>query len=246
VRLEKKSIVKLKPKTEKMMKTKTLMKSAALVGALMACSAVVNANPMLELISGSSSTLVTAGSAVGSISYSGTIGQWSVDFASGENVLGGPSLPQIDLSSQETAAKGTFTPPLLSLTIEYTSGGNFGSGPVLGTIGGTTTTSVSDWQYLGSTAFSTQQLLTALGPFTSKNGKNYAFSGTAFGNTGAIEGSYWLTEEVVISGSRTSAGQGTSFDANSQVVPDGATTMTLLGSAIAGLGMLRSRFGKRA
>jgi hypothetical protein len=237
--------VKLKPKTDKMMKTKTLMKSAALAGALIASSAVVNANPMLELISGSSSTLVTASSPTGDVSFSGTIGQWSVDFASGENVLGGPSLPEIDLSSQETAAKGSFTPPLLSLTVLYTSGGNFGSGPVLGTIGGTTTTSVSDYQYLGSTAFSTQQLLTALGPYTSKGG-NLAFSGSAFGNTGAVSGSYWLTEEVVIGGSRSSAGQGTSFDANSQVVPDGATTMTLLGSAITGLGLLRSRFGKRA
>jgi hypothetical protein len=229
-----------------MMKTKTLMTSAALASALIASSTVAYANPMLELISGSSSTLVTAGAPSGDVSFSGTIGQWSVDFASGENVLGGPTLPEIDVSSQETAAKGTFTPPLLALTIMYTSGGNFGTGPVLGTIGGTTTTSVSDWQYLGSTAFSTQQLLTQLGPFTSKSGANYAFSGSSFGNTGAIEGSYWLTEKVVVAGSSSGAGQGTSFDANSQVVPDGATTMTLLGSAIAGLGLLRSRFGKRA
>jgi hypothetical protein len=55
-----------------------------------------------------------------------------------------------------------------------------------------------------------------------------------------------LTEEIVIGGTRSSGGQSTSFDANSQVVPDGATTMTLLGSAFAGLGLLRSRFGKRA
>jgi hypothetical protein len=228
-----------------MMKAKTLMTSAVLAGAFVASTAVVSANPMLELISGSSSTLVTASSASGDVSFSGTIGQWSVDFASGENVLGGPTLPEIDVSSQETAAKGTFTPPLLGLAIWYTSGGNTGSGPVLGTIGGTTTTSVSDYQYLGSTAFSTAKLLTALGPFTSTGG-NHAFSGSSYGNTGAVAGSYWLTEEVLVGGSQSSAGQGTSFDANSQVVPDGATTMTLLGSAVAGLGLLRSRLCKRA
>jgi hypothetical protein len=128
----------------------------------------------------------------------------------------------------------------------YTSGGNFGSGPVVGTIGGTTTTSVSDYQYLGSTAFSTTDLLTALGPFTAKSGKTLAFSDSTLGNTGSTQGTYWLTEEIVIGGTRSKAGQSTSFDANTQVVPDGATTMTLLGSAFAGLGLLRPRFGKRA
>jgi hypothetical protein len=238
--------VKPKPKKDKMMKTKTLMTSAALAGAFMACAAVVNANPMMELISGSSSTLVTASSAVGKVTYDGAIGQWSINVTTGENVLGGPSLPDIDVNSVDTAPKGSFTPPLFGLTIMYTSGGNFGSGPVLGSIGGTTTTSVTDYQYLGSQAFGTDELLTKLGTFSAKNSNQTAFSGSTLGNTGPVQGAYWLTEEIVIGGTRSSAGQSTSFDANSQVVPDGGTTMTLLGSAFACLGLIRSRFGKRA
>jgi hypothetical protein len=238
--------VKHKPKTDKIMKRKTLMTSAALASALIACSTAVNANPMMELVSGGSSTVVTASSATGKVTYDGAIGQWSINVTTGENVLGGSSLPDIDVNSVDTAPKGSFTPPLAGLTIWYTSGGNFGSGPVVGSIGGTTTTSVSDYQYLGSTAFSTTDLLTALGPFTAKSGKTLAFSDSTLGNTGSTQGTYWLTEEIVIGGTRSKAGQSTSFDANTQVVPDGATTMTLLGSAFAGFGLLRPRFGKRA
>jgi hypothetical protein len=228
------------------MKTKTIVMSAALVSALTLCS-TVNANPMLELISGSFSTLITGSSSVGDVTYTGTIGQWNVEFASGENVLGGPTLPEIDLGSQETAAKGSFTPPLANLEIWYTSGGNFGSGPVLGTVGGTTTTSVTDYQYLGSSPFSSSVLLTTLGTYAAKPGKTLAFSGSTVGNTGSVAGPYWLSEEVVITGSQSSTGQATSFDANSQVVPDGAPTMVLLGSMFACFGLVRSRFdGKRA
>jgi hypothetical protein len=228
------------------MKTRTIITSAALAGAVIASATVASANPMLELISGSSSTLVTASSATGKVTYDGPMGQWSINVTTGENVLGGSSLPSIDVNSIDTAPKGSFTPPLLSLTIMYTSGGNFGSGPVLGNIGGTTTTSVTDLQFLGDSAFSTQDLLTVLGPFTPKHGNESAFSGSTVGNTGAVQGTYWLTEEIVIGGSDSAKGESTSFDANSAVVPDGATTIALLGSAFAGLGLLRSRFGKRA
>ena len=231
------------------MKTKTLMTSAVLAGALMACGTAVNANPMLELISGSFTTVVTQTGASGSITYSGAAGQWSINVTTGENVLGVPTLPDIDVSSLDTAPKGSFTLPLASLTILYSAGGNFGSGPVVGTIGGTTTTSVSDYQYMGDSAFSTSTLLTALGAFSANAGQTLAFSGTATGSIGAVTGTYWLTEKIVIGGlsaNSTATSASTSFDANSQVVPDGATTMTLLGSAFAGLGLLRSRFGKRA
>jgi hypothetical protein len=238
--------VKHKQKKDKMMKTKNLMTSAALAGALIASATVASANPMLELVSGSSSTLVTATSAQGKVTYDGAIGQWSINVTTGENVLGGPSLPDIDVNSIDTAPKGSFTPPLASLTIWYTSGGNFGGGPVLGSIGGTTTTSVTDYQYLGTAAFSTDELLTKLGTFSAKNSNQTAFSGDTLGNTGAVQGTYWLSEEIVIGGTDSAKGQSTSFDANSQVVPDGATTITLLGSVFAGLGLLRSRFGKRA
>jgi hypothetical protein len=100
---------------------------------------------------------------------------------------------------------------------------------------------------MGSSAFSTTTLLDSLGAYSAKPGKTLAFDGTAYGSIGANSGTYWLTEKIVIGGSRTATSASTSFDANSQVVPDGATTMTLLGSAFAGLGLLRSRFGvKRA
>jgi hypothetical protein len=99
------------------MKTRTLITSAALAGAVIASATVASANPMLELMSGSSSTLVTASSATGKVTYDGPLGQWSINVTTGENVLGGSSLPSIDVNSIDTAPKGSFTPPLLSLTI---------------------------------------------------------------------------------------------------------------------------------
>jgi len=215
--------------------------SAALASALMLCG-TANANPMLELISGSFSTVVTGSSATGVVTYDGPAGQWTINVTTGENVLGGPGLPNIDTDSIDSAPKGSFTSPLASLTIWYTSGGNFAGGTVLGSVGGTTTTSMTDYQYLGSSPFSTSVLLTTLGTFASRSGSTMAFSGSSIGNTGAVTGPYWLSEEIVIGGTHSSAGQSTSFDANSQVVPDGAPTMVLLGSMFACFGLVRSKF----
>lgn len=216
------------------MKTKTLM-TLAVAGALVAGATAVKANPELELISGSTTVVVVQSSPVGYVTYDGPVGQWSINVTTGVNNFGGPGNPQIDVSSLDEGSGR----PLHSLTIEYTAGGYTHDGTVIGTIGGTTTTTVSDYQYLGSSAFSTAQLLTAIGPLGPG-----AFDGTAYGNTG-VTGAYWLTEKIVISGG-SGGGALTSFDANSSV-PDGGMTMVLLGSAFAGLGAMRSRFGaKRA
>lgn len=229
------------------MKTKTLM-TLALTGALVAGATVVQANPELELISGATTVIVTQATAVGLITFSGAIGQWNLNVSTGVNAFGGPTLPSIDLNSVDGSAGGK---PLLPLTVEYTAGGYTVPGVDVGTIGGTTSTSVTDWQWLGYSAFDMSKLLVKLGPFVGTGGlPPTAFSGSGLGDTGPIAGPYWLTEEVVIggAGSRTKASgaQLTSFDANS-TVPDGGLTMALFGSALAGLGAIRSRFGaKRA
>jgi hypothetical protein len=226
--------VKLRQKQDKMMKTKTLM-TLAVAGALVAGATAVKANPELELISGSVTKIVVQSSPVGSVTFSGAVGQWSLNVTTGVNDFGGPGNPVIDVNSIDEGSGR----PLQSLTIEYTAGGYTHDGTVVGTIGGTTTTAVADYQYLGSSAFSTAQLLTAIGPLGPG-----AFAGTAYGNTGVTTAPYWLTEKIVISGGN--GGALTSFDANSSV-PDGGMTMVLLGSAFAGLGAIRSRFGaKRA
>ena len=221
------------------MKTKTLITSVALAGALIAGTTAVKANPELELISGTSSTLVIASSPLGVLTYDGPIGQWKINVTSGENDLGGVLDPVIDVSSLDTA-KG-YRGALSGLTIEYTSGGNTANGSVTGAIGGTTTTSVLDQQYLGYTPFGTTRLLTSIGPLT--GGVGGVFSGSATGSTGVTTAPYWLTEVVTISGA-TRGNQQTSFDANS-AVPDGGTTMFMLGSVLAGLSGLRSKPGAK-
>jgi hypothetical protein len=224
---------------EKMMKTKTLVTTMALTGALIAATTTVKANPELELISGSSSVIVTAASADGTVTYDGPIGQWNVNVSTGENDLGGITTPMIDLNSLDTA-KG-YAGTLQSIEILYTAlEPASAAGGITGEIGGTTTTTVTDWQWLGYSPFAKTQLLTEVGPFTKG-----AFSGTAYGTTGTPDGSYWLTEDVLISGGITKATESSSFDSNSSV-PDGGMTIAMLGSVLAGLGAIRSRIGKRA
>jgi len=224
------------------MKTKTLITTVAVAGALIAGATTVKANAELELISGSSVVLVSP--AADYVPYSESVGQWNITVTFGAANLGGPGGVDIDVDSGDTALG--YTPPLSPLTVLYTAGLFNAEGEVVGTIGGTTTTSVTDSQWLGATPFALTTLLNSQGTYyASAVGVPTSFSGTATGSTG-LTGPYWLTEDVVIGGT-TAAGfvQNTTFDANSRIVPDGGTTMVLLGSALACLGAIRSRCGSK-
>jgi hypothetical protein len=231
--------VKQEERQDKMMKTKTLITTLAVAGALIAGTTAVKANPELELISGSNSVTLTAGNSTGQLTFIGSVGQWNLNVTTGENDLGGPNTPIIDVNSVDTATgyKGA----LLPLEILYTAGGYTHDGSVVGSIGGTTTTTVSDQQYLGWSAFDLSHLLTSIGPLSPGIGD--LFGGYAYGTTGNTDGPYWLTEVVTIGGAARGT-QSSSFDART-AVPDGGTTMVLLGSALACLGAIRSRRGAK-
>lgn len=217
------------------MKTKTLIITMAAAGALIAGATVVKANPELELISGANTITLTALNPTGQLTFIGSVGNWTLNVTTGENDLGGPNTPIIDVNSVDTATgyKGA----LLPLEILYSAGGYTTDGSVIGSIGGTTTTTVSDQQFLGWSAFDEARLLTSIGPLS--GGIGDLFGGYAYGSTGATDRPYWLTEVITIGGA-TGGTQSSSFDARS-AVPDGGTTMVLLGSALACLGAIRSR-----
>ena len=92
--------------------------------------------------------------------------------------------------------------------------------------------------FYGSSLLSTANALTAALSYSSS-----PFSGTA---TGIVSGSspFALTEVVLISGA-TAANSQTSFDFMLSTVPDGGSTLILLGSAMTALTMIRSRSGKK-
>jgi hypothetical protein len=222
------------------MKTKKLISSAALAATLIAGATVVKANPELELISGSITSVLVALTPTGSITFVGSVGQWELNVSTGQNNLGsGPTSPIIDLNSVDTAAgyAGTLAP----IEVLYTSQESANArGEVIGEFGGTTTTTLTDWQWLGYSPFAKTLLLTKVGPMGPG-----AVSGTAYGNTGTPTGPYWLTEDVLITGGTRGTTEQSSFDANSSIVPDGGTTVVMLGSLFAGMGAIRSKFGSK-
>jgi len=220
------------------MKRTTLITTTALAGALILSGTAAKANPELELISGTVTSVLIAATPTGAITFVGAVGQWDLNVSTGQNNLGsGPASPTIDLNSVDSAAG--YLGVLLPIEILYTSQEPASArGGVIGEFGGTTTTTLTDWQWLGYSPFAKTLLLTMVGPMGPG-----AVSGTAFGSTGTPTGPYWLSEDVLITGGTTLTTQNSSFDSNSSIVPDGGITMLMLGSVFSGLGVLRFRSG---
>ena len=107
-----------------------------------------------------------------------------------------------------------------------------------GTLAGNATLTYNLYGDAGNTALATTTLLGTEGPFTGPG----AFSKNGNASVGlAVLGSHYsLTQQVVI----TATGAGTSsFDAEAQV-PDGGTTLVLLGGSMLGLGAIRRKLVK--
>lgn len=194
--------------------------------------------PTLRIFDGTTTVTITdnaAGDSVaapGQVAWIGSIGNFTLNVHVGTTfpVIGSLANPMLDLSfnTVSNGAGGT-------LVISFSADG-FGptNGSAAALIGGTTIGSVTYRTYGGTnnTLFSTSNLLTTQGPFTTP-----AFSGAVAGGTVNNQGPYALTQQITIT--HTGAGQ-TTGDALLSV-PDSGTSVLLLGVGLMGLAAL-SRF----
>jgi len=197
--------------------------------------------PVLVGAAGTSIFAATLGAGV--LTWSGNVGTWIVNVSTGTtDPLTLAPYPHLDLNSVNASTGPS------SLTIRW-SDTDFG--PSAGqrmklTIGGTLSGAPGSsltYNVYANTAnipLATTTLLASLGPFTTT-----AFSGTGFGATLlAVLGSpYSVSEEILL----VHGGAGmSSFNAESQAVPDGGMTLALLGMALTGLEGLRRKMKARS
>jgi len=213
------------------MKTKYIFLAAAIV----AFSEMAYAIPTLRLYSGSPVLVTDNGagdfnSASGQVTWIGSLGHWNLNVDTGTTypVLGTLASPKLDISFDATTISGG------TLWIYFTDNG---FGPTFGansfaSIGATTNGTVSYWVYGGASnnLFDFSQLLYA-GPFSGPS-----FSANDIGAAINNEGPYSITGLIKIV--QSGAGH-TSGDIMFGVgVPDGGTTLLLLGMGLTGLGLI--------
>lgn len=166
--------------------------------------------------------------AVGTVSYAGSVGQWTITVAAGVDFYlnGASPTPHIDLVS--LVSTGTLAPSPQTLTIEFSSqyntGGNFQA-----SIGGTT-----DGVVVASLLIDGSEVLSS-GDITP-----FIFNAFAWGGSVAVEadGPYTLTERVAITHQSGSA-VATSFDYEVKVPEPGI--LGLFGFGLLGMGIAARR-----
>lgn len=190
--------------------------------------------PMLQLTSGLDSVTITGDATTGVVTYSGSVGNFTLNLTGGYTypALGSQSLPTMDLVSfnASSTAGGTLTIRFTQTDFSNPSGTPF---LISSAIGGVTQGTVSYQSYFdaSNTAFGTASLLGNLGPYSG------AFAGSSWDDYITATGLYSLTLVTTI----THAGggsfpQASSFNATLRVPEPG--TVTLLGGVLLGIGLL--------
>lgn len=210
------------------MKIKTILMSSF---AAVSMAQIANATPfpadfglfIVDTSTGNSQYVPITG---GTAHYAGSVGNYSVAISTGITIQGGAN-PIIDLDvAQATAGQGA-----TSLQIYYSAGGfgpstgNYTLNTFLGT-GGPVTTSA----YL-STANTAFGLTTSLGGSPDVAG---TITVNSTGSIGSVQSPYSLTICDTITGSIVSMDSKLS-------VPDGGSSLMLLGSALSVAGMIRRK-----
>jgi hypothetical protein len=230
-----------KQKQDKMMKTKTLVATVALAGAVLAGTSTAKANATLELISGSATAFgtVSGDDAV----YVGSVGGWSVNVASG---LADSLNVSLSDSSHGTPTAGL---EIIYISGTYSFGGGYtfgASDPGLNTLNGT------------AQGFYSATAPALGGPYgTALAGSPFSLPAIVAASpqlTGSLVGNDYITEILTFgnpaAGSLTGISQHVqgqiSFQGSGSVVPDGGLTLGMIGSVMVGLAGLRSKFSKRS
>jgi hypothetical protein len=189
------------------------------------------ANAQLEIISGSSSTTITA-NALGVATFTGTVGAWALTLTSGVTypTAGTPATPTLDIGS--VVGAGSAPLEILFSDDGYTQQGV--ADYVVHLNGAVNISSVVSTLY--ATAGSHLLDTTGTQIFSTSTA-----NGTASGLI-SVGSPYSLTEEVLITPGR-GAGSFLSFD-GTVTVPDGGIALTSLGSAFVLLAGVSRKFRK--
>ena len=203
---------------------KNIIKYLTVTAAAVVCAGTASASPTpsgaaLELISGATTVIIQDGGAgdilasTGAVGWAGSINGWSVVITSGltKPVQGGVTQPDMDLSVQSSG------PGSGLLTIEFT---DTGFGPVSGGV---------NHQFSGNIGTSTA---TSAGYYDTANGQ-FATT-TPLGGSISLAGPFSFTLVDTFT-------PGTVSTDDNLTVPDGGTTVMLLGAALSGLGLLRKK-----
>lgn len=219
-----------------MKKLKTLI--VALGAVAMTGSAF--AIPTLIVSDGVTSTSVTSASGIVSYSTANFDGAWSVVISSGSTkpADGSATSPFEDLSIQATSL--TFSPQRnLTITFFDTGFGPF-NGSLKATMSGHVTAGTGQ-----NVTFNTYWDAGNTGATTTLITGSGAMAPPSYNSslTGSVNGAnpFSLTEVVTINGAGSGPGGSYSLDGSLAGVPDGGTTVMLLGAALSGLAFLRRK-----
>lgn len=218
--------------------------------AVVALASSVYAIPTLVVEDGNPSFNMIQTGASGEVTISTSDGNWSVVVASGTSTPplpgGNPSTPVMDLLITATYIGSGGGDPLI------VSFANDSFGPTTGSLIGELTGQVvfGGFANVGWTIDdgAGSHLPTIANPLpggvstTSTSLSGPIYDGTLNAGPIALGNPYTLGEEITLDGTHGSSYNiDASIQANNETVPDGGTTLVLLGSALSGLGLLKKK-----